>query len=160
MGEFELAHKEKQSSGDKNAEKFRIWLDSKVPMDQKTGKKIYHRDTWTKLVNARTHNINRVELVAQSGVGDSALRQNHQIAGMLKDLENDLREAKILPELTDAGKEEKNAPKKYDQGASKRFIEAKRLKDLEEENQRLKAELKRFEELKDIMGELGIGVEL
>ncbi|HCG5131728.1 TPA: hypothetical protein NJY85_004567 [Vibrio parahaemolyticus] len=161
MSDFGLTEDtdKKLSSGDKNASKFEAWLSSKIPLDT-NGCKIYNSKTWLPLVNAKTHNLARAELSAQSGVGLSALRQNPKIKALLEELETALREKNILPALTESGKVAQDSPRKYDQGASQRHVDTNRLRELEEENQRLRAELKRFEELKEIMSEMGMGVEL
>lgn len=155
MNKFELEEDKSPSSGDKNAAKFECWLNSKIPLDDK-GKKIYLSKTWMSLINPKTHNLARSEVAVQSDIGLSALRQNPKIKALLEELEGDLRKAGILPELTNSGQEAKDATKKYDQSASLRRIDAIRLRELEEENQRLRAELRRFEELKEIIGEMGL----
>lgn len=174
--DFNLEEDTKLSSGEKNALKFSVWVDSKVPLDEK-GNKVYHRDTWLNLVNPKTSRLNRGELATAVNIGKSALRQNPDIAAKLEELESDLVAAQILPELTENGKAYKSAPRMYDQGETQRLVDSKRLAELEEENQRLKAELskfnelkakaeqlkeelKRFEDLSEVLGELGIGDDL
>lgn len=164
MSDFSLEQQEekKKMSGREAAElnvnKFLVWLASKVPVVD--GKKQYDKETWLPIVNSKTHKLDRTEMASQIGFCVSVLRQNPKINAELEELENELRKEGILPELTESGKAKANTTQKYDQGTSQRHVDAKRLRDLEEENQRLTAKLRRFEELEQIMGELGLGVDL
>lgn len=100
-------------------------------------------------------NLNRAEVAKGCGFAKSALRQNPQVKALLDGLENDLRHRGVLPYIDSQNK----APaSKYDRTASKRSRDAERVSRLEQENLELKARLRRYEELSEVIAELGIDV--
>lgn len=102
--------------------------------------------------------LNRGEIAKACGFGKSALNQNPQIKSALQALEDDLRTRNILPQLTEKAEVTKADPKQYDKTASKRIREAKRVAELEQNVLELEARLKRFEELSEVLLEMGIDV--
>lgn len=102
--------------------------------------------------------LNRGEIAKACGFGKSALNQNPQIKSALKTLEDDLRARNVLPQLSEKAKITKAEPKQYDKTASQRIRDAKRVAELEQKVLELEARLKRFEELSEVLLEMGIDV--
>ncbi|WP_435235515.1 VPA1267 family protein [Psychromonas sp. PT13] len=102
--------------------------------------------------------LNRGEIAKVCGFGKSALNQNPQIKSALQALEDDLRARNVLPQLSEKAKITKAEPKQYDKTASQRIREAKRVAELEQKVLELEARLKRFEELSEVLLEMGIDV--
>lgn len=102
-------------------------------------------------------NLNRNEVAKGVGCAKSALLQNPKLRALLAELEDELRERSILPPLTESAKSDQSKPKQYDKTASKQLHDSKRISDLEQEVLRLKMQLERFEELSEVMTELGLG---
>ena len=75
---------------------------------------------------------------------------------MLEQLEIDLRQRGVLPELTEEAKTAATEPKLYDRTVAKRARESKRVAELEQQVLELRARLKRFEELSEVLTEMGI----
>ena len=106
--------------------------------------------------------LSRTEVAKAVGFGKSALTQNPDIRTDLEKLENDLREKGVLPPLTDTAKKESHKPKQYDNTASRKALDSRRLSSLEAENIELKAKVKeleskleRFGELSETLSEMG-----
>ncbi|MBB1441110.1 hypothetical protein H5202_21165 [Shewanella sp. SG41-4] len=106
--------------------------------------------------------LNRGEIAKAIGCGKSALTQNPEIRSQLKQLEDDLREKGILPQIPSSVTKVTGEPKKYDSSANSKVIDSNRLTSLETENFELKAEvkelkikLKRFGELSETLSEMG-----
>jgi len=106
--------------------------------------------------------LNRIEVAKAVGCGKSALNQNPILRNELKQLEDNLRDRGVLPPLTDTAKKETDKPKRYDNTASRKTLDSKRLSSLEAENIELKAQVKelegkleRFGELSDTLSEMG-----
>lgn len=103
--------------------------------------------------------LNRAEVAKGIGCAKSALRQNPKMADMLTTLENDLRDRGVLPLKVEKSAE----PKKYDQTATRRNVDANRVAKLEAENLALKAKVKaleqqlsRYTELSEALSEYGM----
>lgn len=106
----------------------------------------------------RRGQLNRQEIAYQTGFAKSVLQQNPSVKARLERLEDDLREKGILPQKTEqrVQQEKENKPKKYDGEASRRSYDKRRLQELEAQNLELKAKLKRYEELSEVLTEMGI----
>jgi hypothetical protein len=100
--------------------------------------------------------LNRTEVAKGCGIAKAALRQNPQVKKLLEQLESDLRSRQVLPLMTEKAKVASTQPKQYDQTASKRARESKRVAELEQEVLELRARLKRFEELSEVLTEMGM----
>lgn len=107
--------------------------------------------------------LNRGEVAKAIGIGKSALRQNPAIKERLNALESELRQRGVLPPLTGEAEAQKKAPKRYDQTENRRAVESRRLSQLEQENvelkakvAELKAQLKRYGELSEVLIEFGV----
>lgn len=106
--------------------------------------------------------LNRGEVAKAVGCGKSALNQNPMLKGALKKLEDELRDRKVLPPLSNTTQKTQNKPQRYDQTTKRRALESKRLSSLEAENIELKAkvkeletELERFGELSETLSDMG-----
>ena len=106
--------------------------------------------------------LNRIEVAKAVGCGKSALNQNPILRKELKQLEDNLRDKGVLPPLTDTAKKETDKPKQYDNTASRKTLDSKRLSSLEAENIELKTKVKELEgklerlgELSDTLSEMG-----
>ena len=107
----------------------------------------------------RRGQLNRQEVAQQVGFAKSVLRQNPAVKARLERLEDDLRPIGILPEKEQRFQEEKeNKPKKYDVEAGQRSNDKRRLQELEAQCLELKAKLKRYEELSEVLTGVGIGL--
>lgn len=100
--------------------------------------------------------LNRIEVAKGVGCAKSALLQNPKLRALLEELESDLRKRNVLPELTEKAKVVQSEPKQYDKTASKRLQDANRIAELEQEVLRLKMQLERFQELSEVIYELGL----
>lgn len=101
-------------------------------------------------------NLSRTEIAKGCGFAKSVLTQNPEVRKRLAALEKRLRETGVLPEETEAKIEEDSKPKKYDGKANQRNQQQNRLRKLEQENLELKAKLRRFEELSEVVAEMGL----
>jgi uncharacterized protein involved in propanediol utilization len=154
-----------QKKSDDNIELFKNWAAS---LSDKDFKEITHRGL-----------LNRGEVAKGAGIGKSALSQNPSVKELLKNLENRLREKGVLPEITStesSDETQQSDATAYDQTARKRNMESrnianleakvlklevkiKRYAELENEVEALKAELSKYESLKEYklaMTELGV----
>ncbi|GBL05205.1 hypothetical protein KUL10_25250 [Glaciecola sp. KUL10] len=91
-----------------------------------------------------------------------ALNQNPALRRTLKTLEDNLRERRVLPPLTESAKMNADNPKQYDNTTSHKMLVSKRASALEVENIALKAKVKeleskleRFRELSETLSEMG-----
>jgi hypothetical protein len=107
--------------------------------------------------------LNRGEVAKAIGIGKSALRQNPAIKAALENLEQNLRDRGVLPELTETAQAQRSEPKRYDPSVNQRAMESRRLSVLEQENIELKArvanleaKLKRYGELSEVLTEFGV----
>ncbi|CDT25298.1 VPA1267 family protein [Vibrio sp. 10N.247.311.14] len=110
-------------------------------------------------------NLSRGEICKAIDCGRPALRQNPDLAKLLKELEDDLRERKVLPPLSDEGKAKRGdtSAKMYNGDGNKAVMQGNRLQALEREvmdlrarNAVLEQELSRFKELSEVVSELGM----
>lgn len=101
--------------------------------------------------------LNRDQVAKACGIAKSALRQNPVVRQLLDNLEIELREKKILPERVETIKES-ILPKVYDQGANRLLKADKRLVELEQELIELKSRMRRYQELEEVLLELGIDI--
>ncbi|TMO54436.1 VPA1267 family protein [Pseudoalteromonas phenolica] len=106
--------------------------------------------------------LKRIEVAESVGCGKSALSQNPALRKALEALENELRERGVLPPLTESAKQNEKQPKQYDNSASRKLLDSKRVAALETENIELKAKvqvlenrLERFGELSETLAEMG-----
>ncbi|MCK7545906.1 VPA1267 family protein [Marinobacter bryozoorum] len=107
--------------------------------------------------------LNRGEVAKAIGIGKSALHQNPAIKTALENLEQNLRDRGVLPELTETAQAQRSGPKRYDPSVNQRAMESRRLSVLEQENIELKArvatleaKLKRYGELSEVLTEFGV----
>lgn len=106
--------------------------------------------------------LNRIEVAKGVGCGRSALDQNPALRKALKALEDKLRGKGLLPPLSASAKKDIEKPKQYDNTASRKMLDSKRISALEAENielkakvQELKSKLERFGELNETLCEMG-----
>ena len=137
-----------QQKAKRNLELFITWAATQVSDDFK---QIIHRGQ-----------LSRTEIAKAVGCGKSALLQNPELRKELDILENRLRNEGVLPVQAKRSIDSISSPKEYDNQASRRIMESKRLSALELENIELKAKvtalenkLKRFGELSEVMAETG-----
>ncbi|MBC7000937.1 hypothetical protein BIZ37_00090 [Photobacterium sp. BZF1] len=84
--------------------------------------------------------LNRTEIAKACGFTKSVLRQNPAVAKLLAELEDRLRESKVLPALTAKAAANKGKPKPYDHTANQRRLDSSNLSALEKKNIELMAE--------------------
>ncbi|MDF4652447.1 VPA1267 family protein [Vibrio parahaemolyticus] len=138
-----------QQKAQRNLEAFEVW---KATQTDDEFKQIVFRGQ-----------LNRIEVAKGIGCGKSALNQNPALKKALKSLEDELRGKGVLPLLTDAAKKNEGKPQAYDNTASRKTIDSKRVSSLEAENIELKAKvealekrLERFGELSETLSEMGL----
>ncbi len=138
-----------QQLSQQNVDAFRVWVATQSDDDYR---QIIFRGR-----------LNRKEIAKAIGCGKSALNQNPTLKKCLDNLEDELRQRKVLPELSEPSTDKPISPKKYDSNTNSNIFNSKRLSTLESENIELKArinelerELERFGELSDIIYEMGI----
>ncbi|EGQ9278314.1 hypothetical protein L3I77_000724 [Vibrio vulnificus] len=138
-----------QQKAQQNLEAFEVWKATQTDDDLK---QIVFRGQ-----------LNRIEVAKGIGCGKSALNQNPALKNALKELENELRDRGVLPDLTDFAKENADNPNVYDNSANRKLLDSKRLSSLEAENIELKAKIKelekrleRFGELSETLSEIGL----
>lgn len=102
--------------------------------------------------------LNRGEIVKACNFGRSALQQNPKIKEALAELEGGLRKRGVLPQLTEKAKTEQSQPKQHDRTSRKAATDAKRIAQLEQEVLELKARLKRYGDLSEVLLEMGMDV--
>lgn len=121
-----------QQKARRNVESFQLWSAS---MTEQDFVQITYRGK-----------LNRAEVAKSVGCAKSALTQNPRIRQLLKELEDNLRNKKILPPATvPTSATDKNDVIQYDQKANKSVFDSKRLTQLEQENIALKAEIEELE---------------
>lgn len=139
-----MTEKKVLSSGEQSIEAFVAWQSTMTADD-------YRQITFR-------GSLNRGEIAKGCGFAKSVLQQNPEVKRLLEKLEESLRQQKVLPELTDDAKTAAKQPKQYDKTASKRGRESKRVSELEQEVLELKARLRRYSELSEVLDEMGISV--
>lgn len=102
--------------------------------------------------------LKRKEIAKACGFAKSVLQSNKDIERELEILEDKLRKSGVLPRKTEAriAEERKNRPKPYESGKNERAMQRSRLQELEQENMELKAKLRRYEELSEVIMEIGV----
>lgn len=105
-------------------------------------------------------NLSRKELANNTGIDRQHFTKNTTIAKMLNELEDRLREANILPKLTEQGKAEQKCST-LDRNSIKQAQEQSRIPKLEQrileleaENNAIKGRLGRFSEIVDVYNDL------
>lgn len=101
--------------------------------------------------------LKRGDISKACGFAKSVLTQNPRIRMRLEGLEEDLRDIGILPLMSDKGQTEQAEIPMYEAKTDK-IMESKRLAELEKENLELKAKLARFEEIAQVIEEMGIQI--
>lgn len=134
-----------QQKSELNVLNFQSWIESMTDSDFK---QIVYRGQ-----------LSRSEIAKAICCATSALRQNPRLRESLAELENDLRDRGVLPQMAESQTDE---AKKYNQNEKSQNLDKKRLTSLEQENVALKAEiellkrkLSRFEELNSVLADLG-----
>lgn len=137
-----------QQLAEENVRRFTTWVASRTDED--------FRNMVTRGVLSRT------EIAAECGFAKSALVQNPRIRDALKNLEADLRERGVLPQLVSGDEPEASMPRLRAAESPRAAQDAERLSRLELENASLKAEnaeLKRLfarhEVLQEVLAETG-----
>jgi hypothetical protein len=139
-----------QQIGQEAVDNFDSWVEAMTDED------------WPAIVHGGQ--IRRTEIMKHAKCGRPALTQNKPLAKKIRNLEDKLREKGLLPPLSSRGecKSELDNTKPFDQNLTKRVRQSEHLSHLEAENQRLKAqnnwlkqELSRYEEISDTLYELG-----
>jgi hypothetical protein len=100
--------------------------------------------------------LKRNDIAKACGFAKSAPTQNPRIRERLEGLEDVLREKGVLPSLSETKAREGSKAPKYDSSSSSRIMESKRLAQLEQEVLELKAKLARYEELAEVIDEIGL----
>ncbi|MGO3423840.1 MULTISPECIES: VPA1267 family protein [unclassified Pseudoalteromonas] len=106
--------------------------------------------------------LHRGQIVKESGVGRTSLKENVDVKNALVTLEERLRQKGILPALIERSGSSEDQPKLYDAAQRKKTKETGRLALLEAENIELKAEnkalklkLERFAEVSEALSDMG-----
>lgn len=137
-----------QQLADENVRKFSVWVASKTDSD--------FRSMVIRGVLSRT------EIAMECGFAKSALTQNPRIRSALSDLEAELRERGVLPQVASAVEAQPGALLLRQPDPGRHAREAERLSRLEQENASLKAEnaelkrlLARYTVLQEALAETG-----
>jgi hypothetical protein len=132
------------ANAQENFEAFAAWADSKSDDDYRA---IAYRGS-----------LSRKEIAKECGFAKSALDQNPRVKTALQQLENSLRERKVLPPLASDDPDATVVPPVRAPSGLHASLDAERLRRLEDENALLKnenAELKRmlqhFKELREAL---------
>lgn len=138
-----------QQLAESNFQRFITWMAAKTDADYRS---IASRGV-----------LSRTEIAAECGFSKSALAQNPRIRQALLDLENSLRERRVLPALAEAsatGEAPELKQRQVSGQAASR--DAERLKRMEQDNASLRAEvaelkrlLSRYEDLQEALAETG-----
>lgn len=133
-----------QDRGEENIQKFEAWIASQTNADFKN---ISYRGS-----------LKRSAIAQGTGFAKSVLQQNPAVKKRLEQLEDELRRKGILPPKTEQRltEEKENKPKHYDASQNARRWDRNRLQKLEQENLELKTKLRRYEELSEVIAEMGI----
>jgi len=100
--------------------------------------------------------LKREDIFKACGFSKSVLTQNPRIRERLEGLEDDLREKGVLPKLPETKALKTSKTPKYDSSTNSKIMESKRLAQLEQEVLELKAKLARYEELAEVIDEIGL----
>ncbi len=102
--------------------------------------------------------LNRNEVSKGCGFSKSVLLQNPKVKELLNDLEDSLRKRGVLPDLSDVGQSKLINTKSYDKSYSKNIKDSKRVANLEQKVIELEAKLKRYQELAEVITDMGIDI--
>jgi hypothetical protein len=133
-----------QTTAQNNLNSFVQWV---ATMDDDSYRQIIYRGK-----------LSRSEIIKGCSFGTSALRQNPKIKTALAELETNLQERGVLPQLTEKAKVEQSEAKQHDRTSRKAATDAKRIAYLEQEVLELKARLKRYSDLSEVLLEMGVDV--
>ncbi len=131
-----------QKKGAENPGLFETWIKSKTNQDFKD--------------MAYRGSLNRTDMEQTLPFAKSVLTQNKTVKARLEKLEDDLRRNGVLGPKTKERKAEEAETKMYDAEKNARVWDKNRLQKLEQEVIDLKAKLKRYEELSEVIAEMGI----
>ncbi|ANP65614.1 MULTISPECIES: VPA1267 family protein [Vibrio] len=143
---------------EENIDKFRAWISS-VDEGLLDNKELeLNREIKSMLISmVYRGKLNRTKVAKAAGIGKSALTQNDVIVKDLEKFENSLRGIGILPIAVTSKPDQEIAstPKR-----NKRFTEVQRLETqlsrAQQEILVLKAKLERYQELEEVIAELGV----
>jgi uncharacterized protein YaiL (DUF2058 family) len=133
-----------QTTAQNNLNSFVQWV---ATMDDDSYRQIIYRGK-----------LSRSEIIKGCSFGTSALRQNPKIKTALAELETNLQERGVLPQLTEKAKVEQSEAKQHDRTSRKSATDARRIAQLEQEVLELKARLKRYGDLSEVLLEMGVDV--
>jgi hypothetical protein len=102
--------------------------------------------------------LNRNEVAKGCGFSKSVLLQNPKVKEMLSNLEGSLRKRGVLPDLSDVGQSKLINTKTYNKSYSKNIKDSKRVANLEQKVIELEAKLKRYQELAEVITDMGIDI--
>jgi hypothetical protein len=127
-----------------NAESFLTWMASTTDDDYK---QIVFRGK-----------LNRIQVAKGCGFSKSVLQQNPKVKEMLFNLETSLRKRNVLPQLSDKGESKLIEPRAYDKNQNKRTRDSRRVSELEQKVVELEAKLRRYQELAEVITEMGVDI--
>jgi hypothetical protein len=138
-----------KTSGEESIDKWKSWANSMTDQD-------------FVLMTTSSGKLNRRTIAEGCGFSKSVLGSNGTIKKYLNDLENELRQRAILPQLTKKGEEESSGQNKINKeslNTSRKesrvpYLE-QRILELEAENNAIKGRLGRFSEIIDVYSDLG-----
>lgn len=102
--------------------------------------------------------LNRNEVAKGCGFSKSVLLQNPKVKELLNNLEVSLRKRGVLPDLSDVGQSKLINTKTYNKSYSKNIKDSKRVANLERKVIELEAKLKRYQELAEVITDMGIDI--
>lgn|SRR5690554_2033681 len=133
-----------QTRAAENLERLKLWIRSKSNADFKNY--VFRGE------------LNKKAIAQEVGFSRSSWDSNPALQIELNNKSNELRQAGILPQKTEAkiADEKDNIPKVYDATQSQRAYDKQRLQQLEQEVIELKAKLRRYQELSEVLTEMGL----
>lgn len=102
--------------------------------------------------------LNRNEVAKGCGFSKSVLLQNPKVKELLNNLEESLRKRGVLPNLSVVGQSKLINTKTYNKNYSKNIKDSKRVANLEQKVIELEAKLKRYQELAEVITDMGIDI--
>lgn len=133
-----------QQKSKKNIELFLNWMSSTTDDDYR---QIIFRGK-----------LNRIQVSKECGFAKSVLQQNPKVKELLLNLENSLRERKVLPILTSQGKSKFIEPIPHKKYKIQNTSDSKRIAILEQKILELEAKLKRYQEIAEVVSEMGFDI--
>lgn len=112
-------------------------------------------DDYTQIIY-RGH-LNRAAVAKGCGFSKTVLKQNPQVKKLLAQLELDLRQKRVLPDLTEVAQAAAAQTKIHNRTEGKQSKESHRIAELEAKVLMLEAKLQRFQDLSDVLVEMGLG---